>query len=503
MRRILTASVAFVLLLSGGIELCACPEDRPDGMRAGAAERDISPPVGMEILHYFRKNIGVHDPLFLRALVLEDAKGTSFALITVDLICAGFVASDELRDRVKKATGVTEVWLNCSHNHSSRWLNSIGGEGQKWTDERKWDEYRDRPISESPEEAKWNRRVHQIAAEVVSEAKRRLEPVTLSSGRARVQVGFNRRVARADGSVRMAVNKSGAIAPWVSVLVAHRRGTKIPVAVLFEHAAHPVTVPHTSRLVSADFPGAAVARIREKLGKDVVALFGQGCCGNINSFPLRSSHADADRAGRRLGDAVIEAMGSLRSIDATTMTLRHERIELPTRELPSAEVVADLRRRNQNRPERIKQLDKIDALRKAGGTPPPRRFDVNAVMLGEDWCLIGMSYETFVEYELWIDKHAPFRDKMVFALTNGGRAYIGTDAALALGPKGGYEAGCLPNWGAHESMSPSLGPPAVGAEKRIHAAFRSLWSDRSTSARRIRSTSAKGSTGEKRTEDRP
>lgn len=171
------------------------------GMQAGAAERDISPPVGMEIMHYFRKNIGVYDPLFLRALVLKDDNDKTFALITADLICAGFAAVDELRARVKKETGVDEVWFNVSHSHASRWLCSTPVEGRKWTDELAWDEFRDRPLKENPEELKWNTMVHRAAVEVVAEAKKKLRPVTLRTGRTKVQVGFNRRVKAPNGSV--------------------------------------------------------------------------------------------------------------------------------------------------------------------------------------------------------------------------------------------------------------------------------------------------------------
>jgi hypothetical protein len=279
----------------------------------------------------------------------------------------------------------------------------------------------------------------------------------------------------------MAVNREGAVVPWVNVLVAKSRerddvgDAGRPVAVLFEHPAHPVTVPDTTKLVSADFPGAAVARIREELGEGVVALFGQGCNANVNSFPLRSTQADADAAGRKLGDAVLKAMRESDPITATTIRLRSQRIELPTRALPAPELVAELMKSNADRPDRLKQLRKISALHKSGGKPPPRRFDVYGLMIGKEWCLVGMSYETFVEYELWIDKTAPFQHTMAFCLTNGGRAYIGTDAALSMGPNGGYEAGCLPNWGGHETMSPNLGPPAVGCEKRIKAAIEALW----------------------------
>lgn len=75
-------------------------------------------------------------------------------------------------------------------------------------------------------------------------------------------------------------------------------------------------------------------------------------------------------------------------------------------------------------------------------------------------------------------KQALFQRTMVLALTNGGRAYIGTDDALAMGANGGYKAACLPNWGGHETMSPHFGPPAVGCEKTIHGAFKAIWQSR-------------------------
>ena len=448
----------------------------PNSIHAGAAEREISPPVGIEI-HAQRPNVGIRDPLFIRALVLEDPEGTSVAIITADIICTGFAAMDELRSRVKEKTGVDEVLFNCSHAHSSRWLRATPTPGQAWTDEMIWDEFYEHPMEENPREAQWNRMVHKVAVEVVAEAKKKQIPVTLHAGRAAVQVGFNRRITEANGWTHMGVNREGPAVPWVNVLVAKSRETNRPIAVLFEHPAHPVTVPPGNNLVSADFPGAAVAKIRETLGKDVIPMYGQGCCGNINSFPLRSSLADADAAGHKLAEAVLKAIQESTPLGATKLTLREERIQLPTRALPSPEVLTDLKQQNKGNPARMKQLNKISAAQESGKIPPARRFDVYGVMLGNEWCLLGMSYETFSQYEIWIDKHAPFKHTMVFALTNGGRAYIGTDQALAMGANGGYEAACLPNWGGHETMSPHLGPPAVGCEKMIHKAFQSLWQE--------------------------
>ncbi|HIC35159.1 MAG TPA: hypothetical protein EYO78_10150 [Gammaproteobacteria bacterium] len=247
-------------------------------------------------------------------------------------------------------------------------------------------------------------------------------------------------------------------------------------AIYFEHAAHPVTVPHGSNLVSADFPGAAVRRIRKHLGDDVIALFGQGCSGNINSFPLRSTHADADAAGHKLGEAVLQAMEQSNVLKSTKLKLKTVVTELPTRPLPPLELVESLLRDNREDARRLKQLGKIKTVLLRGGTPPSRRFEVHGVMIGEEWCLVGLNYELFAQIELWVAKVAPFRWTMVNSLTNGGRAYLGDDEALALGPKGGYEAGSLPSWSGHKTMSPSLGSPAVGCEAIVKKAIVELWS---------------------------
>jgi hypothetical protein len=63
---------------------------------------------------------------------------------------------------------------------------------------------------------------------------------------------------------------------------------------------------------------------------------------------------------------------------------------------------------------------------------------------------------------------------MTFAFTNGYEGYIAVDEALALGARGGYEAGRLPNWGG-QVHTRHLGPPAVGAEKIVKDTLSSLW----------------------------
>ena len=441
-------------------------------MRAGTAKRDVTPAVGMAISHPVRVSEGLHDPLFARVLVLDDEAGTSVAIFCFDLIGTGFEAADQVREAVREHTGIERVLLNFSHPHSSRGLGP-----------------RRREEGEATPDSEWNEGVHQVILDIAAEAKANAVPVTLRVGRAPAQVGFNRRIVGQDGYVRMDANREGAVVPWVNVLVAEEQESGTPVAVLFEHAAHPVIVPDTSGLISADYPGAAVARINEVLGDDVTPMFAQGCGGNINGYPLRTTHENADQAGRKLGDAVVQAVRESVPIKGDRFVVRSAHTMLPSHELPSMEVwqetVESITREYEKHtnpwltePDYRAKMDRFNILKgmiERGESPPPRRFDAYAVMLGRDWCLAAMPHEMFCQYELWVDEHAPFDHTMTFSYTNGGPGYVAVDEAWALGPKGGYEAGCLPNWGAHGPSSENFGPPAVGGEGLIKNAIASLW----------------------------
>ena len=468
-----SAAVASAAAATVSRKSFAAPEG--DTYFAGAAEREITPPEGMEITHFVRENIGVHDPLFVRAIVLGDSQGKQIALISADALGAGFATCDEIRNRVKGECGVDEAWFSCSHTHSGRWILSTPTPGRLYTEDLWWDDGTHVALTDRPEELAWNTSVHKKIVEVVREATQRLAPAELRTGRAPVKVGINRRVTRSDGFTHMGWNRQGLIVPWVSTLSAHDKRTTKPIFILFEHAAHPVTVPHTSRLVSADFPGAAVAKLRKTLPSECIAAFGQGCSANINSFPLRTTHQDAKAAGLKLGEASLLAMGNSQSITGNSIRFNTIPTVLPTMPLPSESLVESQLVSQKKYLDRIKQLEKIQAYRATGKAPPPRRFDAHGVMLGKEFCLVGLPFEHFSHTERWLDREAPFANTMAFTLTNGGRGYIGTDEGLAMGPNGGYEAGCMPNWSSHEVMSPNLGPPAVGSEKIIQGAIGALW----------------------------
>ena len=440
-------------------------------MKAGVAVRDITPPVGSRLADHTRYSTGSHDPLFARALVLDDGK-TAVAIVCLDLVIADFAFCDRVRERIAKSAGIDLSLINTTHSHSAPF-----GMGEPYVPFGQMD----------PPEAQWQTDTQQAIVDAAAEATARLQEVTLHVGRAPAQVGFNRRLFMPEhGCVTMEKNPDGPVVPWVNVLDIRGADGK-HLAVLFEHACHPVIVHHTSSLTGTDYCGPAIARVTEGLGDGCTPLFAQGCGSNINGHPLFSGIEKANEAGRKLGDAALEAIAEAKPIQADKLRIASTRTDLPCQDPPTLEGIDRMRAKYDEASAgntyggegyRDANLETFEILKGLSRRNEERslRFDVNAVMLGDEWCLVAMPHEMFCQYELWVDEAAPFRSTMTFGYTNGCQSYVATDDALALGQQGGYEAGAYPfTWFAAARGYQIRLPLAVGAEKRIKKATASLW----------------------------
>jgi hypothetical protein len=213
-----------------------------------------------------------------------------------------------------------------------------------------------------------------------------------------------------------------------------------------------------------------VKRIKEELGDDVSAIFTQGCGANINGHPLQGGFVKAEEAGIKLGDAVLKSISESRKINSEKISLQSKHVMLPCQKLPSWW----LNKRYRGNDNSIATLDKIKH-----GELSNLRFDINNIILGSQWCLVAMSHEIMCEYELWVDKVAPFDSTMVLGYTNGCESYVATDKELMLGEKGGYEAGSFPSWGISAKLGYQIHSPlAIGTEEIIKKSIKSLWTER-------------------------
>jgi len=356
----------------------------------------------------------VYAELYARALVLADGE-KQLAIVTADYGQFLLHYNKVLLDAIQGATGIPpeHVVINCSHTH-----NAPGVDG-RW-------------ITENSEA--W---LATCLAELVKDAVDALEPATLRSGRAPVQIGSNRRLMNDEGYITMAPNPEGSVVPWVDVLGAYDADGHI-IAVLFSHAAHPVIVHWSSEEVGADYPGYVVEHLRNflELKPKSVLLFAQGCAADINGYPLQGGFSACDVAGFTLAFATHQALKTAKEVPSAPLKARSKLVNLPFRDPPSVTECEQLI-------EEFLDAERYVALLEVAksGEKHPLPFPISAFAIGDGLCLLSVSHELFSEYQLFVDETSPFAHTFVFGYTNGSEVYIATRAAYELGLKAGYEAG--------------------------------------------------------------
>ena len=260
-------------------------------LRAGYAEEEITPGPGMSLIGYeFRDrelppgNGGVHDPLRVRVLALESGRTLCF-WVTLDLCILTREVAGELRRRLAGLNGGNEdrILLSCSHTHSGPFpqMGRVSGREEGL-----------RPLDDAtpPDETEaYTQHVFERVETAVRRAQGLLNPVTAEVQEAPLGIGYNRRVPRGKGVAVCwnpeefpALHPGGAPDPTLTVLrFRHERGPGS--YVLWSVGVHPVCLGKTSRVVSADWPGAANRMIREE-DPDCRPLFVQGAGGEVHPW---------------------------------------------------------------------------------------------------------------------------------------------------------------------------------------------------------------------------
>ncbi|MEO8394743.1 MAG: neutral/alkaline non-lysosomal ceramidase N-terminal domain-containing protein [Chloroflexota bacterium] len=275
----------------------------------GAAAVEITPALGLRMDGYMArtgKSTGVHDPLTAAALVLEYGDRRA-ALITLDIMAISRGFTDGLRRDLAALlhTSPDSILICASHTHAAP--SGL----QDWS-----------PIGRGILDHTLSASVHASIRQAVEQATSRLRPVRLRSAAGDV-AGISGDRNRPERPVDQRV----------SVLAfAGEQGD--PEAIIFHYACHPTILSADNLQYSADFPGAARQRIRERY-PDAVSLFVNGAAANISTrFHRRDqSFAEVERLGRLLGDRVVELVG-IASEDAPVLNWMGESVALPLREFP-------------------------------------------------------------------------------------------------------------------------------------------------------------------------
>lgn len=293
--------------MAGLLALVACTlfaaGARADQLLAGAAKVDIT---RVEALP-------VNDPLYVKALVLRNDT-TTMAIITVDAVSIGeigYIKNDYLstvRSQLESELRIppTNVMVNASHCHGI-------------------------PCED----------VAERTIKAVRQAVKNLVPARIGAGEGHEdRIMENRRLklkSGAEADVRHAyslppdeeVAEVGPVDPQIGILRVDRMDGET-LAIVYNFACHPIQgVPNGGN--TADVSGFASQVIEENLSEGTIALFVQGCGGDIN--PLLYKDVDHPRSaeplGTMLGLSTLRGARKIACQDDSRLTVLNETLELP------------------------------------------------------------------------------------------------------------------------------------------------------------------------------
>lgn len=366
---------------------------------------------------------GVHDPLFVRALALDDGS-TRFCLLVLDLIGVDEALTASIRTAASELSSIAaaHVAVTATHTHGGPAVLEHA--------------YLGRP------DAAYRQRIVQASAAAVAAAVADLAPATVRHAiGAQTTIARNRRVP------------GGPIDPDVPIVRFDRGGT--PVALLVSYACHPVTLGPDNLAITRDYPGVVVDELERRYPGSLV-VFATGCCGQVNTGHLASdslrpgqapqrTFARAREIGLSLADAAANATDAAAGRPPLRGPLRiaSARVALeyaPSSRNPQLELtewrheLAELGDEDVARAATLRLL-----IRWAGAraNPPPRACEVEAMCIGlGDACIALYPGEVFVEFGLAAKDAIADRSVMTFAYSGAAPGYLPHRSAY---DDGGYE----------------------------------------------------------------
>ncbi len=442
----LTLAALVGLCMFAGCRHTPLDSASPPPLEAGAAEIDITPPVGYRMAGYFDERIstGVHDPLQAKALMLRQGD-TRLAFVFCDLIGLSLHVSANARAHASHLTGipVSNIVISATHTHT----------GPLFDDIRRYYFHQAAVAahgSDPYETIDYPAQLVERLARVVAEAQASLRPAQLQAGVA-IQPGltFNRRFWMQNGKVVFnpgqlntnIVRPAGPTDPSVGLILARAAGGRYPFAGATVFAMHSDTVG--GRLYSADYEDYVQETLRQAFGGSFVSGFALGTCGDLNHINVEkkertSGFEVAERIGTTLGRTILEAAPGLPIIERPALASRSLALIAPLQpvtpnQLQSAQTMVDkLGDPHTDFYAKVAAVKVLDLHQRGSSL----LMEVQAFRLDADTAIVCLPGEVFVELGLAIKQASPFRRTIVMSICNDRPSYVPTRKAFA---EGSYE----------------------------------------------------------------
>ncbi|WP_174734401.1 neutral/alkaline non-lysosomal ceramidase N-terminal domain-containing protein [Mesobacillus harenae] len=392
-------------------------------LKLGTAKVEITPQFPVALAGFKERKgsfEGVAHPLHLRVLFfqLEEADRICRSiLISADLIWWDTSHAKNLRKRIADRWGLEEsaVILHATHTHSGPQTSN------QFT-----------PSLGCPVDGYLQFLEDQLMA-ALEQASVNIEPVTMEHGIGKCEIGIHRRKL-VKGKCVMAPNPDGPTDQEVHV-ICFRTAKERFKAIITHYACHPTTTADNS--ISSEYPGVAMDLVENHYGKDSVALFLQGCSGDIrpalvkNGLFYRGTDLEVKKLGKKLADEVLWVAGKTMSPLKPVLKNRKVQTSLSFKTLPT---LAELRGK-------VTEPDVMGEWSSLLLAQPDRinlevPIEFTYLQIANSLAFLAINAEVVVDYGLWIKK--TFAGKVLpIPYSNGMLGYIPTAKQTE---EGGYEA---------------------------------------------------------------
>ena len=426
-----------------------------NNLKVGFSTVNINPPLGIDILGYYKKRNarGFLDDLNVKTLLIESGN-KKIALISVDTCLIGESSYQKFVSAIEKETDLSknDVFLAATHTHTGPYIvPTMDFDGDIKTVE-KYEQFMGERIVDS------------VKLALLDLQEARMGYIT---GYAPERVAYIRRYKMKDGSTMTCppVNSPeidhplGTLDQRVHVLRFDRKQSES--IVLVNYGLHSDTIG--GDLISADWPGWMSKTIEKALDGTKCIFFtgAQGDVGSTNVFPKDGDMNDTEISfdnemkspgmarfvGRALAGTVLQVYDKVKYVDVDDIDIMIEMAKVPSNmpkkeDLPLAKKYKELHEagKDDEIPYEAMELTTVvaEALRMCNLENGPESFDVRmtGVKIGPV-TLLGIAGEPFTDIGVELKKAEGWELIMPCALTNGSLGYFPTTSAYN---EGGYEA---------------------------------------------------------------
>lgn len=417
---------------------------------AGAAKTDITPPLGTFINGDFVTHFAtsVHDPLYAKALVLQDSE-TTVAVVVVDICVMPKELVDAIRAEASTYTGVPfqNILVSSTHTHAGGSVASV---------------------YLAAADLLYTKKLPGLVVQAVVEAHKKLRPAETAFGSVDVPQHVRcRRYCMKDGyaplnPVSGSVDGVKTNPIGLGRFIDRPRAETDPqvgflavkgedggwISILANYSLHYVG-DWENGTVSADYFGFFANVLQRELGAgdDFVGIMSNGTSGDVNIWEFEApahypagSFQKSELIGGEIARNVSEALKEVQWQQSPEISVQYTEIAIALRK-PSAEELAVAKAIVQR--SKYENLTIDDAgLRSLyareqvllNELPDSLQFPLHAIKIG-DGIIGGMGGELFAETGLWLKAHAG-TGYFTIGLANGNHGYVPPAHEFSVG---GYE----------------------------------------------------------------